>query len=301
MIAGAQPTPLDDAGIVRILDALPNRPLPPARGGRLCLAGAQSKVPVVVIDGQIALPLPGQPPTHILKSPIACFKGTTENEAFMMSLAAAIGLDVAPVEARTLEGRQFLLVERYDRGRDNLGVMRRIHQEDFCQSLGVPPESKCASEGGPTFKDCFELLRRASARLAMDIAKLLGATIFNLIVGNADAHGKNYSILYDDQGPRMAPLYDLLLTVAYPDLSAKLAMRIGKRATLAEMDGEGWKAFAEDAGIGFALVRRRVSEISGAVMTYGGDASAIVQGDPAAAAEVSKSKQNRAIPVSLSV
>ncbi|MCC5641269.1 type II toxin-antitoxin system HipA family toxin, partial [Nostoc sp. CHAB 5844] len=296
-----QPTPLDDAGIVRILDALPNRPLLAGEEGlRLSLAGAQSKVPVVVIDGRIALPLPGQPTTHILKPPIARFKGTTENEAFVMSLAAAIGLDVAPVEARTVEGRPFLLVERYDRVRDNLGVMHRIHQEDFCQALGVPPESKYASEGGPTFKDCFELLRRVSARPATDIAKLLDAAIFNLIVGNADAHGKNYSILYDGQGPRMAPLYDLLSTVAYPDLSAKMAMRIGKRATLAEIDADGWKVFAKDAGIGFALVRRRVAEICGAILSQGVDVSVSSQGGQAAP-EVSNSVKNRAVLVSLSV
>lgn len=147
-----------------------------------------------------------------------------------------------------MEGRPFLLVERYDRVRDNLGVMRRVHQEDFCQALGVPPESKYASEGGATFKDCFELLRRVSARPATDIAKLLDAAIFNLIVGNADAHGKNYAILYDDQGPGMAPLYDLLSTVAYPDLSAKMAMRIGKRATLAEFDADGWRAVRKMPG-----------------------------------------------------
>jgi serine/threonine-protein kinase HipA len=144
--------------------------------------------------------------------------------------------------------------------------MRRIHQEDFCQALGVPPERKYASEGGPTFRDCFALLRRVSARPAKDIAKLLDAAIFKLIVGNADAHGKNYSILYDDQGPRLAPPYDLLSTVAYPDLSPKMAMRIGKRATLAEMDVDGWKAFARDAAVGMPFIRRRVCEICNAIV-----------------------------------
>lgn len=148
--------------------------------------------------------------------------------------------------------------------------MRRIHQEDFCQVLGVPPETKYASEGGPTFKDCFELLRRLSVRPATDVLKLLDAAIFNLIVGNADAHGKNFSIPYDDQGPRMAPLYDLISTVAYPDLSPKMAMRIGKRGTLAEMDADGWKAFAKDAGIGLPLLRRRVVELSEAVSSESG-------------------------------
>lgn len=265
-IMDQQPASLDEAGIVRILDALPTRPLLAGQEGlRLSLAGAQSKVPLVLIDGQLALPVPGQATTHILKPPIARFPGTTENEAFVMKLAAAIGLDVAPVEARSANGRPFLLVERYDRLRDVDGVVRRIHQEDFCQALGVPPETKYASEGGPTFKDCFELLRRVSERPGTDIAKLMDAAIFNLIVGNADAHGKNFSILYDDLGPRMAPLYDLLSTVAYPDLSPKMAMRIGKRATLAEMDADGWQFFAKDAGIGLPLVRRRVAELCDAV------------------------------------
>jgi serine/threonine-protein kinase HipA len=262
-----RPTPLDDAGLIRVLDALPVRPLLAGEEGlRLSLAGAQSKVPVVLVDGAVALPAPGQPTTHILKPPISRFAATTENEAFVMRLAAAIGLDVAPVEARTVKDRTFLLVNRYDRAVGDDGVVRRIHQEDFCQALGVPPETKYASEGGPTFKDCFALLRRVAARPAVDVLKLLDAVIFNVIAGNADAHGKNFSILYDAEGPRLAPLYDLLATVAYPDLSPKFAMKIGKRATLAELDAKGWAAFATDAGLGLPLVRRRVAEISKGVL-----------------------------------
>jgi serine/threonine-protein kinase HipA len=262
-----RPIPLDDAGLIRVLDALPVRPLLAGEEGlRLSLAGAQSKVPVVLVDGAVALPAPGQPTTHILKPPMSRFSVTTENEAFVMRLAAAAGLDVAAVEPRIVRDRTFLLVQRYDRSRGEDGGVRRIHQEDFCQALGVPPETKYASEGGPTFKDCFELLRRVAARPAVDVLKLLDAVIFNLIIGNADAHGKNFSILYDRDGPRLAPLYDLLATVAYPELSPKLAMRIGKRATLGEMDAKGWIAFAADAGVGMPLIRRRVSEVSQTVM-----------------------------------
>ena len=257
-----RPTPLDDAGLIRVLDALPVRPLLAGEEGlRLSLAGAQSKVPVVLVDGAVALPAPGQPTTHILKPPIARFAATTENEAFVMRLAASIGLDVAPVEPRVVRDRTFLLVERYDRASGEGGNVRRIHQEDFCQALGVPPETKYASEGGPSLKDCFELLRRIAARPAVDVLKLLDAVIFNAIAGNADAHGKNFSILYGEEGPRLAPLYDLLATVAYPDLSAKFAMKIGKRATLAELDAKGWTAFAADAGLGLPLVRRRVTDM----------------------------------------
>lgn len=270
-----RPTPLDDAGLIRVLDALPVRPLLAGEEGlRLSLAGAQSKVPVVLVAGAVALPAPGQPTTHILKPPISRFTATTENEAFVMRLAAAIGLDVAPVEARIVQDRTFLLVQRYDRLIGDDGFVRRIHQEDFCQALGVPPETKYASEGGPTFKDCFALLRRVAARPAVDVLKLLDAVIFNVIAGNADAHGKNFSILYDAKGPRLAPLYDLLATVAYPDLSPKFAMKIGKRGTLAELDAKGWAAFAAEAGLGRPLIRRRVAEISKGVIARTGEVAA---------------------------
>ena len=270
-----RPTPLDNAGLIRVLDALPVRPLLAGEEGlRLSLAGAQSKVPVVLLDEAVALPAPGQATTHILKPPISRFAATTENETFVMRLAAAIGLDVAPAKARTVQDRTFLLVQRYDRASGADGIVRRIHQEDFCQALGVPPETKYASEGGPTFKDCFALLRRVAARPAVDVLKLLDAVIFNVIAGNADAHGKNFSILYDAEGPRLAPLYDLLATVAYPDLSPKFAMKIGKRATLAELDAKGWAAFAADAGLGVPLIRRRVAEISKGVIARTGDVAA---------------------------
>jgi serine/threonine-protein kinase HipA len=266
-----RPVPFDDAALIRVLDALPVRPLLAGEVGlRLSLAGAQSKVPVVLVDGAVALPVPGQPTTYILKPPIARFAATTENEAFVMHLAAAIGLDVAPVEARRVQDRTFLLVQRYDRTLGDDGVVHRIHQEDSCQALGVPPETKYASEGGPTFKDCFALLRRVAARPAVDVLKLLDAVIFNVIAGNADAHGKNFSILHDTEGPRLAPLYNLLATVAYPDLSPKFAMTVGKRATLAELDATGWAAFAADAGVGLPLIRRRVAEISQGVIARAG-------------------------------
>ena len=253
---------LDDAGLIRVLDDLPTRPLLAGTAGlRLSLAGAQSKVPVVLVGGQVALPAPAQPTTHILKPPIARFSATTENEAFVMRLAGAVGLEVAPVEPRVVRDRLFLLVKRYDRAHREKGGVRRIHQEDFCQALGLPPERKYSNEGGPTFDSCFALLRRVVAQPAVDVLKLLDAVIFNLIAGNADAHGKNFSILYDDDGPRLAPLYDLLATAAYPEISNRLAMKIGKRATLAEMDAKGWTVFAAEAEVGMPLIRRRVAEL----------------------------------------
>ena len=267
MPSDAAPDILNDDRLVALLDRLPVRPMLAGEGGlRLSLAGAQSKLPVLLIDGQIALPAPGQPTSHILKPPIARFEGTTENEYFCMTLAAAIGLDVAPVEMRTVSGRPFLLITRYDRTQNTNGQLIRLHQEDFAQALGIPSQRKYASEGGPTFKDSFALLRRALSRPARDILKLLDAAIFNLIIGNADAHSKNFSLLHTGGGVALAPLYDLLSTVVYPDLSAKLAMKIARQATLEEILPRHWDAFADDVDLAAPYIHRRVKQLCDGVL-----------------------------------
>lgn len=261
------PRPLSDDELADLLDTLPRRPLLAGREGlRLSLAGAQTKLPVVLVDDRVALPAPGQPTTHILKPAMAKFPHTTENEALVMTLATAVGLPVAPVSARTVGTRPYLLVTRYDRHFDANGRAYRLHQEDFCQALGLPPERKYSAEGGPTFKIGFNLLRRATTRPAGAVLAFLDAAIFNLIVGNGDAHGKNFSLLYQETEVGLAPFYDLLSTVAYPDLSPNLAMRIAKAATLEAIGPATWPAFADDVGLAAPFVRRRVRELSDAVV-----------------------------------
>jgi len=261
------PDSLDDERLLQLLQRLPLRPMLAGEGGlRLSLAGAQSKLPVLLVDGDIALPAPGQPTSHILKPPIARFEQTTENEYYCMSLARAIGLDVASVTMRRVGDSAFLLIERYDRVWDAGGRLVRLHQEDFAQALGVPSQRKYASEGGPTFKDSFALLRRAATRPARDLLKLADAAIFNLIIGNADAHAKNFSLLHVGGTIRLAPLYDLLSTTAYPDLSPRLAMKIAKKATLEEIEPRHWDRFAADVNIGAPHLRRRVRLLCEAIL-----------------------------------
>jgi serine/threonine-protein kinase HipA len=267
----AAPKLLDDDALVQLLDHLPLRPMLAGEDGlRLSLAGAQSKLPVLLIDGQIALPAPGQPTSHILKPPISRFEGTTENEYFCMSLASAAGLDVAAVEMRIVADRSFLLVTRYDRAIDAGGNVTRLHQEDFAQALGIPSHRKYASEGGPIFPDCFALLRRAATRPAREILKLLDAAIFNLIIGNADAHAKNFSLLHSGGNGggaiTLAPLYDLLSTIIYPNLHVKLAMKIGGKAVLEDIESRHWERFAADAQLGAPFVRTRIGQLCNAVI-----------------------------------
>ncbi len=141
-------------------------------------------------------------------------------------------------------------------------MVRRLHQEDFCQALGVVAGRKYAAEGGPGFRQCFDLVRRACSRPAVELLKLLDAAILQVLLGNADAHGKNYSLLYREDGIALAPLYDLLSTVAYPELSPVFAMKIARRATLQELRRGDWDRFAGGIGLGAPIDRRRVSELA---------------------------------------
>ena len=254
---------LSDGALADLLVRLETRPFLAGEGAlRLSLAGAQSKIPVVLAEGRIALPAPGQPTTHILKPPITRFEATTENEAFAMRLAARLGLDVAPVDVRTVPERPCLLVTRYDRRTGPDGAIRRLHQEDFCQALGIVAGRKYTAEGGPGFRQCFDLVRRTCARPAVEVLKLLDAAIVQALLGNADAHGKNYSLLYRGSGVELAPLYDLLSTVVYPDLSPKFAMKIAGRATLSELRPGDWDCFAKSMELGAPIARRRVRELA---------------------------------------
>jgi serine/threonine-protein kinase HipA len=137
-----------------------------------------------------------------------------------------------------------------------------VHQEDFCQALGHQSESKYAAEGGPTFKTSFSLVRSVTTRPAIEVLKLLDATIFNLIIGNADAHGKNFSLLYSpSDGTVLAPLYDLLCTMAWPQVATRMAMKIGGAGALEELSPRAWEKFSEDAGLRMPFVRKRVLEL----------------------------------------
>jgi serine/threonine-protein kinase HipA len=90
----------------------------------------------------------------------------------------------------------------------------------------------------------------------------LDAAIFNVIIGNADAHGKNFSLLYQGTATSLAPLYDLICTAAYEDLATRFAMNIGKSRTIDEIDSNAWSTFATDAEFTSGYVLKRVGTLS---------------------------------------
>lgn len=219
-----------------LVKQLPRRPLHASRGEslRLSLAGAQHKLPVIFGGGRFGITRGDRPSTHILKIPRPEFEWLAENEAFCLSLARASGLDAVDAFVRYLDSpvapdsssTRALQVRRYDRQEID-GATHRLHQEDFCQALSRLPAEKYEAEGGPGVADCTDLIYRVSAVPAADMLSFADALLFNLAIGNRDAHAKNFSILLEGRrSPRLAPLYDLVCTTAY-EFDPKMAMKMG--------------------------------------------------------------------------
>jgi serine/threonine-protein kinase HipA len=264
---------LSDKELVDMLKTLPRRPLLAGDADvRLSLAGAQDKVPVRVSGDRISIPLGGAPSTHILKPANERFAGLIFNEMLCLDLAKTAGLFVARAETRNIDGMDYILVERYDRSviRSSDGSERyeRVHQEDFCQASGIVSEKKYQSEGGPSLKQCFDLLREVSTAPVIDLERLLEAVIFNYLIGNNDAHAKNFSLVYTVAGSeaRFSPLYDLVCTVYYPELSKKMAMKIGGEYLSDRISPGHFETLATEAGLAKPLVKQRVPELATSVI-----------------------------------
>ena len=260
---------LDEAQLLHLIDEMPKRPMLAGEDGmRLSLAGAQDKLPVVADGNRVGLPLQGGPSSHIIKPAIVGVDGSVFNEGFCMRLAAALKLDVANTGIQRVGDRKYLMVERYDRqhGADGKSEQsqrpQRLHQEDFCQALGVRPELKHQNEGGPDLASCFALLRRVTRPNAPHILRLLDVVVFNALIGNHDAHAKNFSLLYKTEGAVLAPLYDALSTAVYPDLTKKMAMKIGSKYEFADVQARHWEQFATAAALSPAQVKKRILEIA---------------------------------------
>lgn len=255
---------LSDEALNELVRDLSRRPMLAGEAGiRLSLAGVQNKLPVRYDEGahQFYLPEGNAASSHILKPPISHFASTVENETFCMQLANRMGLSVPEVTILNKE-QTLYLVRRYDRLLDTSDSIIRLHQEDFCQALGIAPDMKYEKEGGPSLKACLELVRNISMTPVKDIKALLRWVIYNYLIGNADAHGKNVSLLFREDGPVLAPFYDLMSSAVYPDLTERMAMKIGGEDRPQWTMARHWAHFAEDIGVGYKIIHQNLQEMS---------------------------------------
>ncbi|GAA3386626.1 HipA domain-containing protein [Cryptosporangium minutisporangium] len=230
----AEAEPLDDERLAAEVASLGTAPLGVDAHVRLSLAGLQDKLLVARLpDGRWARPVDGAPSTHILKPEPARFPGLARLEAFGLAVARELGMTVADADVVEVAGRPVLAVSRFDRRVGEDGRVLRIHQEDFCQALGRSPVAKYQADGGPGFVDAAFALRAVSSEPPVDLVRLLHAAVLTVLIGNADAHARNFSMAYrSPRDRRLAPLYDLvpttLLTVRPGEapLSSSLAMSV---------------------------------------------------------------------------
>ena len=209
--------PLTEGDIEELVANLRTAPLGVGERVRISLGGVQEKLLLTRMpDRSWGRPVDGTPSTHILKPEIPRFPETVENEAFCMRVARHLGLPVATVETTRVGSRKLLVVERYDRVVQADGTVERIHQEDFCQATSTLPDNKYEEDGGPSLRRIAGLLQTVATADALN--DLLRAVTMNALIGNGDAHGKNFSLLHQPSGAlTLAPLYDLLSTLHYGD------------------------------------------------------------------------------------
>lgn len=257
---------LDDRALAELVQELPRRPMHAGGDGRfrLSLAGAQDKLPVVVKDGRVGLTDGVRPSTHILKLPLAGLPASVLNEALWASVGRHLDIASTTSFPHRVGDVEMLLVARYDR-RTSDGHTTRLHQEDFCQALGVDSEHKYETEGGPGLADCFALARRASTVPAVSLLRLLDSWALSFIAGNHDAHGKNFSLLYHPDRTDLAPAYDILSSWVYDSvrpMDRKMAMKVGGENRPAYVRRRHLERMLASAGLGSAPARRRLRAIA---------------------------------------
>lgn len=253
--AAGTATRLSESELAGLVSNLRSAPLGIGSGARVSLAGVQEKLVLTrhPLGGWI-LPNEAMPSTHILKPELREYPATVANEAFSMRVAKHLGLPVANVETSSVGGRNLIVVERYDRIVHDDGTIERVHQEDFCQAMGIPPTKKYQEKGGPALRQIAQILETTST--SGSVEELLRAVTLNMLIGNADAHGKNFSLLHRRAGAiTLAPLYDVMSTRIYGE--NRLAMYIDG---LQRMDRVTSERIVNE-GTSWGIARRRAVDL----------------------------------------
>jgi serine/threonine-protein kinase HipA len=185
------------------------------------------------------------------------------NETLIMKLAHACQLPTAPVEY--LPRLQSCLVERYDREKDDDGKLKRLYQADLCQLLDKPSGVKYENDGGPSFKDCYELVKNRSAVPLADCHNMVQWLFFNLMVGNNDSHAKNLSMLNSNGKLRLAPFYDLMCTKVYAGLSINFAFKIGQHFEPGQVSPQDVRELADSIGINSRTMFKIALDMAGRI------------------------------------
>lgn len=276
--AAQQYQPLELADLQARLQAQAQRKIPlllsNAAHNSMSIAGAQPKMGLRYIpavnkgrgktEAQFFESIGATPSTHILKpdSSLPRYQPSVINEYACMKLARALKLPVPDVWLARVPEAAYI-VQRYDRSELDGNIICH-HQIDGCQILGQGPGWKYERMAGlVSLPKIIHALRNLSISGA-DMLRVQRWVMFNFLIGNADAHGKNISVLLGPQGIRLAPFYDLLNVRVYGDEG--LALRIGDAETFEEVNINAWQEWCEDSSFGFKPVRKALIKMAQSIL-----------------------------------
>lgn len=253
--------------------------LGPGFAGQFSLGGAQAKTALHYTPadettgegdggpGSWGVPSGSMPTTHILKPAVPGFEAQNVNEHLCLAAAKALGLPAATTHVETFEDECAIVIERFDRTLRR-GELVRVHQEDLCQALSIPPARKYQFDGGPTPGQIAELIRSTvpGADAEVDVRRFADALAFNWLIAGTDAHAKNYSLLLAGNQVRLAPLYDIASILPYDDsggYDVKLAMKVGNDYKLRRSDRRrAWEHAADELKLDHDRLITRVLELA---------------------------------------
>lgn len=225
-------------------------------------------------EGRWGVPSGSTPTTHMLKPAVAGLDDHDLNEHLCLDAARRVGLIVVRTEIARFADETAVVVTRYDRATGPKVV--RVHQEDLCQALGVPPIRKYQNEGGPGVASVSKLLREVMPPDVAedDVWRFADALIWNWLIGGTDAHAKNYSLLLAGNQIRLAPLYDIASALPYGSHERKLrfAMKLGGDYRVYPRRNT-WPAAARELGLNYEALLTRVRELANVVADALADAS----------------------------
>ena len=235
----------------------------------------QEKLPVIIKDGQIGLGDGLLSSTHIMKFQTKKHANIVVNELFCMKLAKKINLNVAEVELYRFKEHPVLMVKRFDRVYKENRV-ERLHVIDGCQMLDLSSTYKYERNfgSGRDVKDIREGASFSKLFKSADICEvpakakleMLNWSIYNLIIGNSDAHGKNFSFFVDERGIRPTPFYDMLCIIAHENVEHDLAMAYGDEFNPDEVKAYQLREFADAIDLNFKLVSQSIDKIASLII-----------------------------------
>lgn len=252
---------------VRIRDLRQN----PAAGrtlrdtGQFSLAGSQSKTALYQSPtGSWGVPVGRMPTNRIIKPPTLGLENVAYNEFLCLGLAKRLGFSAPEATVLKAGNEVAISVHRYDRIEFD-DVIIRVHQEDMCQALALMPSKKYEADGGPGVKRIADVLRQHSTDPDTDVQQFVIGVAFNWLIGGTDAHAKNYSILHAaGRQVRLAPLYDLISVVPYPELTHgrnRLAMAVDGETLIHAITWRHWKRLAASLALDGEQLVKHIKQV----------------------------------------